>query len=168
MANLSISLTLNKFVNTINPSNGILKTITTLTRIRKSGTVCERFFEWSEPMMDQILIKDLLVRGVIGVNERERTQTQDILINVVLFTDTQKGAQTDRIEDCIDYRTVTKKILAYTEKAQRYTVEALAGDIAKICLEDASIQGARVRVEKPGAVRFTRSVGVEIERYQPK
>jgi FolB domain-containing protein len=119
-------------------------------------------------MMDQILIKDLLVRGVIGVNERERIQTQDILINVVLFTDTQKGAQTDRIEDCIDYRTVTKKILAYTEKAQRYTVEALAGDIAKICLEDASIQGARVRVEKPGAVRFTRSVGVEIERYQPK
>jgi len=119
-------------------------------------------------MMDQILIKDLLVRGVIGVNAGERTQAQDILINVVLFADTQKAAQTDNIDDCIDYRTVTKKILAYSEKAARYTVEALAGDIARLCLEEPEVQGARVRVEKPGAVRFSRSVGVEIERFNSK
>jgi len=119
-------------------------------------------------MMDQVLIKDLLVRGVIGVNESERKQAQDILINVVLFADTQKAAQTDHIDDCIDYRTVTKKILAYTESAERYTVEALAGDIAKICLEEGKVQGVRVRVEKPGAVRFSRSVGVEIERFNSK
>lgn len=119
-------------------------------------------------MMDQILIQDLLVRGVIGVNAGERTQTQDILINVVLFVDTQKAGQTDSIDDCIDYRTVTKKILAHTEKAARYTVEALAADIAKLCLDEPIVQGVRVRVEKPGAVRFSRSVGVEIERFKSK
>ncbi|MDR3575240.1 MAG: dihydroneopterin aldolase [Anaerolineaceae bacterium] len=119
-------------------------------------------------MLDQIFIKDLLVRGVIGVNAGERTQAQDILINIVLYADTQKAAQTDNIDDCIDYRTVTKKILAYAEKAGRYTVEALAGDIAKICLDDSKIQSVRVRVEKPGAVRFSRSVGVEIERSNSK
>ncbi len=117
-------------------------------------------------MMDQVLIKDLLVRGVIGVNDRERSQPQDILINVVLFTDAQKAGETDNIDDCVNYRSVTKNIFAYTEKANRYTVEALAADIVKICLEEANIQGVKVRVEKPGAVRFSRSVGVEIERYQ--
>jgi len=117
-------------------------------------------------MMDQVIIKDLLARGVIGVNEGERLQPQDILINVVLFVDVQKAAQSDRIDDCVDYRTVTKKILTYAEKAERFTVEALTADIAKICLEDARVQGVRVRVEKPGAVRFSRSVGVEIERFQ--
>ena len=119
-------------------------------------------------MMDQVLIKDLLVRGIIGVNERERSQPQDILINIILFTDTQKAAQTDSIDDCVNYRTIAKSILAFTEKAQRFTVEALAADIVKICLAEANVEGVRVRVEKPGAVRFSRLVGVEIERFNSK
>lgn len=114
--------------------------------------------------MDQILIKDLLVRGVIGISEREREQPQDILINVLIYTDTKKAGQTDSIDDCVNYRTVSKKILAYVEKVNRYTVEALAEDISKLCLEEKGVKAVRVRVEKPGAVRFARSVGVEIER----
>jgi FolB domain-containing protein len=116
--------------------------------------------------MDQILIKDLLARGVIGISDRERAQPQDILVNIVLFTDTQKAAVSDNIEDCVNYRTVAKKILAHVETIERYTVEALAADIAGLCLEEKGVEGVRVRVEKPGAVRFSRSVGVEIERHQ--
>ncbi|MEN6483078.1 MAG: dihydroneopterin aldolase [Anaerolineaceae bacterium] len=116
--------------------------------------------------MDQILIKDLLVRGVIGISELERSQPQDILINIVLFTDTQKAGETDDIQDCVNYRTVSKKIFAYAEKANHFTVEALANQIAKICLATPLVAGVRVRVEKPGAVRFSRSVGVEIERFK--
>jgi FolB domain-containing protein len=116
--------------------------------------------------MDQILIKDLLARGVIGISDRERAQPQDILVNIVLFTDTQKAAVSDNIEDCVNYRTVAQKILAHVETIERYTVEALAADIAGLCLEEKGVEGVRVRVEKPGAVRFSRSVGVEIERHQ--
>lgn len=116
--------------------------------------------------MDHVIIKDLLVRGVIGITDTERARAQDIVVNVVMFTDTRKAAETDLIEDCIDYSTVAKKIFAYVEKAGRYTVEALAADVARIVLEQPGVDGTRVRIEKPGAVRFSRSVGVEIERFR--
>jgi FolB domain-containing protein len=118
--------------------------------------------------MDQVLIKDLLVRGVIGITEREREQPQDILINIVIFTDITQASQTDNINDCVNYRTVAKKVLAHAEKVGRQTVEALSVDIAGLVLEEPRVQGVRVRVEKPGAVRFARSVGVEIERFKEK
>ncbi len=114
--------------------------------------------------MDEIFIKDLLVRGVIGVNEDERKAPQDILINITLFTDARQAGVSDRLTDSVNYRTVTKKVFAYTENAKRFTVEALATDIAKLCLDEPGVETVRVRVEKPGAVRFARSVGVEIER----
>ena len=117
--------------------------------------------------MDQILIKDLLVRGVIGISDRERDNPQDILINAVLFTDISKAGQSDNIEDCVNYSTVAKKLFAYAEKARRYTVEALATELAALCLKEQGVQGVRMRVEKPGVVRFARSVGVEIERFNP-
>src|SRR5512135_1983962 len=117
--------------------------------------------------MDQVIIKELLCRGVIGITDQERAQPQDILVNVVLFTDTQRAAQTDSIDDCVNYRTVSKKILAFIDQARRHTVEALANDLVAICLAEPGVQKVRIRVEKPGAVRFSKSVGVEIERPLP-
>jgi FolB domain-containing protein len=117
--------------------------------------------------MDQIFIKDLLCRGVIGISDNERSQPQDIVINIVLFADITNAGVSDSIEDCVNYRTVAKRVLAHTEKIQRYTVEALAADISKLCLENPLVKKVKVRVEKPGAVRFAASVGVEIERSQP-
>lgn len=114
--------------------------------------------------MDQIFIKDLIARGIIGVNDPEREKPQEILINITLFVDVNRAGETDKIEDTVNYRTLAKKALAHAESAKRFTVEALAADIAKICLEDKKVQKVCVRVEKPGAVRFSRSVGVEIER----
>lgn len=116
---------------------------------------------------DQIHIKDLLLRGIIGINEWEREKRQDILINITLFGDLHPAGSSDQIENCINYRTVTKKVIGYVEESERFTVEALATDIAKICLEEKGVTKAHVRVEKPGALRFARSVGVEIER-EPK
>ena len=114
--------------------------------------------------MDKIFIKDLMVRGVIGISERERAQPQDIVVNVTLYTENSKGGKSDNIEDCVNYRTVAKAIIKHIQETARFTVEALAEDIASICLETDSVSKAMVRVEKPGAVRFSRSVGVEIER----
>jgi FolB domain-containing protein len=114
--------------------------------------------------MDKVIIRDLLARGIIGVNDWERTRPQDILINITIFTDTRRAAETDHINDCVNYSIVSKKVLAHAETAQRLTVEALANDLAKLCLEENGVQKVTVRVEKPGAVRFAASVGVEIER----
>jgi FolB domain-containing protein len=114
--------------------------------------------------MDKVIIKDLLARGIIGVNDWERKRAQDILINLTLFTDAKRAGETDNLEDCVNYSTMSKKILARAESAGRLTVEALANDLAKICFEDKGVQKVIVRVEKPGAVRFAGSVGVEIER----
>jgi FolB domain-containing protein len=114
--------------------------------------------------MDKVFINDLLVRGIIGVSERERSQPQDIVLNITVFTDISEGGRSDDIEKCTNYRTVAKAVIAQIEKVSRYTVEALATDLVKICFEMPGVQEATIRVEKPGAVRFSRSVGVEIHR----
>jgi FolB domain-containing protein len=114
--------------------------------------------------MDKVIIEDLLVRGIIGVNDWERKRPQDMLINLTLFIDTKRAGETDALEDTVNYSTMSKKIQAHAESAGRLTVEALANDLAKICFEDKGVQKVIVRVEKPGAVRFAKSVGVEIER----
>ena len=114
--------------------------------------------------MDKILIQDLIVHAIIGVNDWERNKAQDILINIEIGTDLKHAGASDKLEDSISYRTVTKQIIGLVETAQRFTVEALAEDIATLCLQELKAASVRVKVEKPGAVTGTRSVGVEIER----
>jgi len=114
--------------------------------------------------MDQVFINDLLARGIIGINDWEREKPQDILINVIIFTDLSEAGQTDNITYSVNYRTIAKKAQEKAETAKRLTVEALAADIAEICLQEKGVVKVRVKVEKPNAVRFARSVGVEIER----
>lgn len=115
-------------------------------------------------MSDKILIKDLLIRGIIGIHDWEREKKQDILINIVMEADCQPAGISDDFHDAVDYRAVTKKVLALVESSSFFLVEKLAHEIATICLEDERVEVARVRVEKPGAVRFSKSVGVEVER----
>jgi len=115
-------------------------------------------------MTDQIQIKDLLLRAIIGINEEERLKRQDVLINIVLYADTQAAGASDAIEDAVNYRTITKRVIKRVEESEFYLVEKLAAEIAAICLEDPLVESARVRVEKPGALRFAGSVGVEIHR----
>jgi FolB domain-containing protein len=114
--------------------------------------------------MDKVIIKDLVARGIIGLNDWEREKPQEMIINIVIFTDIRQAAETDDIQYSVNYRTIAKKAQAHAETAARLTVEALAEDIAKLCLEDPNAKKVQVRVEKPGAVRFSKSVGVEIER----
>lgn len=114
--------------------------------------------------MDEIFIKDLLVQAVIGVYEWERKQPQNILINIRMFTNTELAAQTDDLKDCVDYGDITKKVQLFVEQSARFTVEALAEDIANLCLGLKNINYVIVRVEKPGAVKGTASVGIQINR----
>ncbi len=112
---------------------------------------------------DQIHIKDLLLRTIIGVNDEERRNKQDVVIIITLYTD-HNPAASDNIADVVDYRTMTKQVINLVENSQFFLVEKMALEIVKLCLADSRVARAVVTVEKPGAVRFTRSVGVTVDR----
>lgn len=113
---------------------------------------------------DRIFIRDLLVRGILGVNPDERTKRQDILVNVEIQTDVGPAARSDAIEDAVNYRSISKRIIARIEEGSDRLVEKLAEDLARMILEGFPVDRVTVRVEKPGALRFAESVGVEVTR----
>ena len=114
--------------------------------------------------MDRILIKDLRLRCIIGINEFERREKQDVTINVVIWSDFTEAAMTDDISKTVDYKEITKGIIKLVEGSEFRLVETLAERIAESCLKHARVEKVRVTVEKPGALRFARNVGVSILR----
>lgn len=116
-------------------------------------------------MADRILIKDLEVEGILGINPDERVNPQLIRVNAVLVVDTTAAAKSDDIDDAVNYRTITKTVIAHISQGKPMLVERLVAEIANICLEaDGRIEEVEVTVEKPGALRHARSVGVSITR----
>lgn len=113
---------------------------------------------------DKIIIRDLLVRGIIGINDWEREKKQDILINLTLRIDSRPAAGSDQVEDSLNYRSLTKAVVHHVEASSHYLVEALAAELARIAVMEFGAQEVTVRVEKPGALRFAKSVGIEILR----
>lgn len=106
-----------------------------------------------------------MVRGIVGTKPDERTNRQDIVIGVALSVDTRAAAASDDIVDTVNYRTLTKAIIAHVESGEPHLVERLADEIAVLCLEaDERVEEVEVSVRKPGALRFARSVGVTVHR----
>ena len=114
--------------------------------------------------MDRIFIRDLLVRGILGLNEEERRERQDIVVNLELWVDTRQAAATDDVDASVNYRSVCKRVIAYVEASDHLLVERLASEVARLVVTEFAVARVRVRIEKPGALRFARSVGIEIER----
>ncbi len=115
-------------------------------------------------VMDRIRICDLLVRCILGINDSERREKQDVLLNLTIYTDLREAGKSDRIEDTVDYRALKKRILAFAEGSQFFLEEALADAVAELCLAQPRVRQVEVRVEKPNALRFARTVAVEILR----
>lgn len=113
---------------------------------------------------DTIQIKDLLVRTIIGINEEERHNKQDVVINITLYADHTAAGASDDIADTVNYKTIAKQTIKLVEESQFYLVEKMAQEIVNLCLADSRVQRAVVTVEKPGALRFARSVGVTLDR----
>lgn len=115
--------------------------------------------------LDRILIRDLSVQGIIGINPGERVTRQEVLVNAVLWVDSRAAAKSDIIEDAVNYRTITKAMIAHIEGGEPFLVERLVAELAQICLDtDDRVQEVEVTVEKPGALRHARSVGITIHR----
>ena len=114
--------------------------------------------------MDRIHIRDLTLGCIIGLYEHERENKQNVVINVTLHADLHEAGLTDNVENTVDYKAVKQWIIALVENSRFLLVEALAEAIARTCLEFDRVEQVDVLVEKPGALRFARTVGVEISR----
>jgi len=117
--------------------------------------------------LDTIHIEDLVVRTVIGIFDHERDRCQDVLINITIWTDIARAAASDSIEDAVNYRELTKKIIHHVSKSQCLLLERLVQEVSDLILEESQIKATRVKIEKPGALRHSRSVGIEILRERP-
>ena len=116
--------------------------------------------------MITIRITDLKLRAIIGIQNWERAKKQEVVINVAFSYNAAKAIQSDKIKDAIDYKALTKAIIQKVEKSRFFLLERLAADILNMVLKDRRIKEARVRVDKPLALRFADSVSVELSRKQ--
>ena len=116
--------------------------------------------------MAKIQIMNLLLRTIIGTHDWERKKKQDILINVSLEYNSSRSRQKDSLEDTVDYRSLTKKIIEQVEASQFFLLESLTDFVLKLVMEEKKVKRATVRIDKPHALRFARSVSVELKRQR--
>ena len=114
--------------------------------------------------MDKIFINDLQVETVIGIFDWEREIKQTISINLEMEFDISKAAKSDDINDSLDNKKVRKRIISLCEKADSYLVENLIEKIAQVVLKEFPVSKVTVSLEKPGALRGSKSVGIKITR----
>ena len=114
--------------------------------------------------LDRIHLRDLSIRCIIGLNDWERKKRQEVCLNITLFADLSAPCKSDDIEDTVDYKSLKNKIVAMVELSEFLLLERLADAIAHLCLDIRQVRQVDVTVDKPGALRFARSVAVEIHR----
>ncbi len=114
--------------------------------------------------MDIVYINDLKVDTVIGIFEWERRIRQTVSLDLDMATDIRRAANSDHIDDALNYKAIGKRIIAYVQDSEFQLVETLAERVAEIVLEEFSVPWLKLRVGKPGALRGSRDVGVVIER----
>ena len=114
--------------------------------------------------MDTVFINDLRIETIIGIYDWERKVKQTISLDLEMGTDIRKSAETDAIEDTLNYKAVAKRLIAFVGDSEYQLVETLAEKIAEIVLAEFEVPWLKLTVHKPGAVRGSRDVGVIIER----
>ena len=114
--------------------------------------------------MDIIYFRELRVETVIGVYEWERRITQPVIIDLEMAADVQAAASTDNIDDTLNYKAVAKRLIEFVEKSQFQLVETLAERVAEVVMSEFQVSWLRLQINKKGALRGARDVGVIIER----
>ena len=119
--------------------------------------------------LDRIRIQELKARTFVGFNDWEREKKQDVSISVTLHADLKRACDSDQVGDTVDYKTLKKRILSLVEGSRFLLIEAMAERIAGVCLDDSRVVRVDVLVDKLSALRFAKSVQVEITRArEPK
>jgi 7,8-dihydroneopterin aldolase/epimerase/oxygenase len=113
---------------------------------------------------DTIFLHGLAVECTIGFIDWERLVKQTVVIDLELPVDCRNASIRDEVEDTLDYKKVAKRVIAFVEASEFKLVETLAHRLALLVLEEFDIAWIRLSVNKPGAIRGSRDVGVSIER----
>lgn len=114
--------------------------------------------------MDIVYIRELQVETVIGIYDWEREVRQKVSLDLEMGTDIREAAATEDIENTLNYKSVSKRLIAFIEGSEFLLVETMAEEIAQIVMQEFGVRWLRLRLGKPGAVRGARDVGVLIER----
>jgi dihydroneopterin aldolase len=114
--------------------------------------------------MDIIYLRDLKIETIIGIFDWEREIKQTVTLDLDMAADIRKAAQSDAIEDTLDYKAVAKRLIGFVSESEFQLVESLAERVASIVLTEFDVPWVKVRLSKPGAVRYAGDVGVVIER----
>jgi 7,8-dihydroneopterin aldolase/epimerase/oxygenase len=114
--------------------------------------------------MDIIFLRGLHIETIIGIYDWERESKQTVILDIEMATDTRKAAESDSIEDALDYKAVSKRLISLVEESQFFLVEKLSEEIAKILLNEFNIPWIRLTLNKKGAIRGASDVGIIIER----
>ncbi len=108
--------------------------------------------------LSTVRIKDLKLRTYIGIFDWEQKEKQDVIINLTIDFDASRAAQSDQIEDTVDYKKICKGIIGLVEEGRFMLIEKMANDILRQVMQDQRIQKTHIEIDKPGALRFARSV----------
>ena len=114
--------------------------------------------------MDTIFLRDLEVNATIGIFEWEKRIKQKVRIDLEMGTDIAKAAASDAIEDTLDYKSISKRIIQFVEDSRYELIETMIEKVSEILLNEFNIPWVKVSISKPGAVRGSRDVGITIER----
>lgn len=114
---------------------------------------------------DKIMIKNLRLRCILGFNDWERRDKQDVIVNITLWANLTHAVHSDSVEDSVNYRTITKQVINLVEDSSHALIESLAGQVIDtIFTNHQAVQQVQVHIDKPGALRFADSVAVELTR----
>ena len=113
---------------------------------------------------DRIFLHGLTVECVIGFIDWERRVKQTVVLDIELPVDCRRASLTDEVADTLDYKKVAKRVQAFVAASEFKLVETLAHRVALLILEEFGVEWVRVALNKPGAIRDSRDVGVVIER----
>jgi len=116
------------------------------------------------PCGDRIFLHGLTADCIIGFIDWERRVRQTVVLDIELPVDCRSAALTDEVADTLDYKKVAKRVLGFIEASEFKLVETLAHRVALLILEEFGVEWVRVALNKPGAIRSSRDVGVVIER----
>jgi len=114
-------------------------------------------------MTATIRITNLRLRTFIGFNDEERAKQQDVVINIEIEHRADRAAFDDQVSAALNYKTITKAVIAHVESGRFLLLERLVNDVLEICTKEPAVLRARVTIDKPHALRFADSVSVTLE-----
>ncbi len=113
-----------------------------------------------------VYIENLQLRAIIGTNDWERETAQDIILNIQFRYDAERAAQTDSIEEAVDYKALKQEIISFVESSKFFLLEKLCRDVLNLIMRKEKVLSAKVRIDKPNALRYAKSVAIEMQAVQ--